>query len=301
MKNLGYKKLVSFILLSVLLLTNVNVVANSFRSIDKNILLNEMIFSVQEGKNLSKIYKKDNIKEFSKKFTQSYKDPKQDRSTNKNNLSSSIQDFNKLTNKEVLAVKNLNLDQNNSISKVQKRAAKQINNIVHKYVDNHFGEDKNIFNLSDTETNKILDFVDSNQKIQKLSAIIDGSFYKTVDVKAAWWENCHYETGFNNWAKHSDKSYYGRRANWVGRTATDWHEKHGVAPCDFSFYIDGYRVNEVDAWSIATYCAVKNSGGMSIRRYGYYNQKAIIGHTRLTVCGMFSFNTSMLRDQIRFY
>lgn len=90
-------------------------------------------------------------------------------------------------------------------------------------------------------------------------------------------------------------------ANWVGRTATDEGERSGVSPCDFSFYVDNFRVNQVDGWSVATRCAVRWSNGISMRRYGNSNQKAIIGHGRLTACGVFSFNTSMLRDQIRFY
>ncbi len=184
----------------------------------------------------------------------------------------------------------------------KKKAYKQINKIVSKYIKDSFGELKNNYNLELAQKEMLEDFIVNNSMISKLNKIIESKKLIQINsAQAASWENCSFETNFPEWATYKYKTYYGYKANWVGRTATDEYEKNGAMPCDFSFYLENPRISEVDGWSIATECAVKWSNGISIRRYGWGNMKAIIGHSRLTACGVFSFNTEMLRDQIRFF
>ena len=139
------------------------------------------------------------------------------------------------------------------------------------------------------------------KRLNKINSQKEVANFGEISVNAARWESCEWETSFPDWVGYQYKTYYGQKANWVGRLANTEDERSGIMPCDFSFYLNGYRVNKVDGWSIATECAVRWDNGISVRRYGYSNQKMIIGHGRLTACGVWSFNTEMLRDQIRFY
>jgi hypothetical protein len=202
---------------------------------------------------------------------------------------------------DVLKYQNKEITDSLIMSSKQKKANIQIAKYITKYVIQNFGKQKNVFNLNPDEKKQLEGYIANNIKLNKLNLIKEGQKIVNNSAKAAWWESCTYETSFPDWATYQDKSWLGYKANWVGRTSTDEAERSGISPCDFSFYLGNPRISQVDGWSIATACAVKWSNGISIRRYGWDNMKAIIGHGRLTACGVFSFNTEMLRDQIRFY
>jgi hypothetical protein len=219
-------------------------------------------------------------------------------------LSKQVEEIKKLSSIEVLAVNEKNIEKSSELSLKQKKIAKQIQKIITNYIQKEFGKNSSVYNLNEIQKNSLEVFINSDKKIQRLNKINsqkEVANFGEISVNAARWESCEWETSFPDWVGYQYKTYYGQKANWVGRLANTEDERSGIMPCDFSFYLNGYRVNKVDGWSIATECAVRWDNGISVRRYGYSNQKMIIGHGKLTACGVWSFNTEMLRDQIRFY
>jgi hypothetical protein len=156
----------------------------------------------------------------------------------------------------------------------------------------------------DSEYTMLSQFNISDDRIVKLNKIINKNpliVLNSINSNAAWWENCEHSSDFPNWASKSNYNWMGYQANWVGRVATDQSERTGNAPCDFSFYLENPRINYVQGWSVAMICAISRTGGVSIKRYGYNNMKAILGWNTLTGCLNSTFNTELLRNSLRFY
>jgi hypothetical protein len=281
------------------LFISVDTLTKPFQDLAIEQKINEKVLSKNESNELVKIKQNNKIKRLSQNYQTSFE------SAENANLELDIyfNEIGQLNALEYLAVQENQIDLSYANSDARSRnAAIKIQKIIYKYISSHFGPQYNPTTLTETQFLQLEGFVESNKKINDLYAILEGQYKNlTVEAEAAWWENCSYETVFNEWLGYQVYSYYGYRANWVGRTATDNAELNGNSPCDFSFYLDTARVNKVYAWSIATRCALRYSGGISMRRYGWSNMKAIIGHGRLTICGVYSINTGMLRDQVRFY
>ncbi len=295
------RNFVPFTLLACLLFSgNISsLAANTINKSEEEKTLNENILEINEKSEVKKLKYQSNIRDIGSKLNVS-----QEFVGGRKGVEDQISTVKKLNTLEYLAVYENSVDLSASINIKQKKAMIKISQIIGKYVMANFGKDYSVYNLSELQQNQLEKFVTNNDKILKLNKIATDKDSKNIDgitAEAAWWESCEYETNFPDWVSYSYKNYSGRKADWVGRLANSDGERSGNDPCDFSFYINGYRANTVDGWSIATECAVKWSNGVSARRYGYSNQKMIIGWGRLTACGVFTPNTSMLRDQIQFY
>lgn len=171
-----FKKITSFttpfLLLSLLFLGNIDTFANSLISIETNQLLNEELLGLKDENKLSKEMQNDDIKMLSENFVRSYEGSTNTVDNDKKLLDLEIQKIENTNNLKFLAIKNSTIDKNSNLSKTEKRASKQINKIIFKYINSNFGENKNVLNLDNKEKNQLESFIDNSTKIQKLSSII---------------------------------------------------------------------------------------------------------------------------------
>jgi translation initiation factor 2 beta subunit (eIF-2beta)/eIF-5 len=268
-------------------------IAKNESIIDENILDSNSYNEVNQSKQSLQ------IKKLGENFNKS-----QEFTNGREELTKQVEETKKLSTNQFLAVNEISIDSDTNLTIKQKKIQKQIQRIIANYVSNTYGKSFSIYNLNTAQQQELEKFVSTNKKIIKLHELMSVSSVVatgSVIANAASWESCEWETSFPDWVAYKYKTYEGAKANWVGRLANTEDERSGSSPCDFSFYLNGYRANTVDGWTNATVCAVNWSGGISAKRYGYSNQKMIIGWGRMTACGVFSFNTTYLRDKIQFY
>jgi hypothetical protein len=298
-----YKQLslmIGVVLIATSVIPNfINILAKGKVEADDNIIIGEKVLSSNDEILLNLAKSNSNIEYLANNLNLS-----QEFNGGRDKLNDQLGDIKKLSAIEVLGVYELSMDKVNEISLKQKKTNKQIQRIIANYIQKSFGKQFSVYTLNEIQKADLENFINSDKKIQKLNEINSRNAITSnggINTLAASWENCEWETSFPDWVGYEYKTFYGAKANWVGRVANEEGERSGVLPCDFSFYLNNYRANKVDGWSIATECAVKWSNGISAKRYGYSNQKMIIGHGRLSLCGVLNFNTEMMRDQIRFY
>jgi hypothetical protein len=296
--NLGKISLILALTVTLATPSFVNAVADSINPNEESKLLNEKILDSVELQKISELKSSENVKFLGDNINVS-----KEKKGGKAELDKEKDSLKKLTPIESLSVKERNLDNDKNLNSKQKKSQKQIDRIISKYIVREFGTQSTIFNISETQRSDLEKFITSNDKIIKLNEILvksikdDGS----IKVDAAWWESCQEEYNFDSFVPYEYKYNYGTKSNWVGRVANEQSEVSGNSPCDYSFYLNGSPANKVDAWTNPLECAVKWSNGISKKTYGTNNQKMIIGWGRMTACGVPTWDTNGMYNNVQFY
>jgi hypothetical protein len=218
------------------------------------------------------------------------------------NAKAGFNDLKPLHPKLILSIQDNSLDQS-SYSTDQIKIIKKLNRIIYQNIIEKNGTEKHVYNLSENQFDILINNLQNNKKIlkliDKLEKVENNNLF-SVKTNAFGYENCQVETGFNSKVNYQLKTYYGRKADWVGRIANDYNELN-FQPCDYQFYINGYEMKKVDGWTIAAECAIINKGFMSRKTYGSNtNNKAIFGYFTLLSCGNYM-NTDHFRNAFQFY
>jgi hypothetical protein len=296
--NLGKISLILSLTVTLATPSLVNAVADSINPNEESKLLNEKIIDSTELQKISDLKSNENIKSLGNNIKVS----KENRG-GKTELNKEKELLNKLTSTELLSVKEIALENDSILNSKQKKAQTQIDRIISKYIVQKFGTQANIFNINEFQRIELEKFITSSDKILKLNEILVKSIKddSSIKVDAAWWESCQEEYNFDSWVQYEYKYNYGVKSNWVGRVANEQSEVSGNSPCDFSFYLYGSPANKVDGWTNALECAVKWSNGISKKTYGTNNQKMIIGWGRMTACGVPTWDTNGMYNNVQFY
>ena len=296
--NLGKISVILGLTVTLLTPSFVNAVADTIQPNEESKLLNDKILDSKELIKIDEYKKKGNIISLGNNLNVS-----KEGNGGKQELVKEKILLTKLSPAELLAVKEVDIDNNSQLSKKQKKVQKQMDKLISKYITDSFGANYTVYNISDSQKNQLEAFIISNQKIIKLyeMSVKNSTDDGNIKAEAAYWETCEWELNFDSWVPYEFKNNQGAKSNWVGRVANEESERSGWNPCDFSFYLYGSPANKVDGWTSPLECAVKWSNEISKKQYGTNNQKMIIGWGRMVGCGVSTSDLNTMRDKVQFY
>lgn len=174
-------------------------------------------------------------------------------------------------------------------------AVEKAETIFSEKIQDVYGEDATIFNISFDEFAQVEKLLSSNQELIDLMRSVETGFAKAsskdpqLTVTAS--SSCYYDSNWPSWLTGTTKSGTMYKSGGSGRVRNGSYEW----PCDFVLYIPANTYTRVTGSTTGAQCIVNWSNGLSASPS---KDAVIIGYGRAFVCG--SASESWIQNEILF-